>query len=122
MTCLVMLKTEVEIGANDQIPVALAHFLERGVAGYTRVVDQNVDGSDLFANPCDALLAGIEIRNVDRVGAEFATAGLVFGDPFLGLRVAGRTGDHNPIAGRVHFRADRTAKPAHSARDYCNAH
>ena len=59
----------------------------------------------------NALLAGIEIRNVDRVGAEFATAGLVFGDPFLGFRVAGRMGDHNPIAGRVQFRADRIAKP-----------
>ena len=80
------------------------------------------NGSDLFGNPCDALLAGIEIRNVDRVGAEFATAGLVFGDPFLGFRVAERMGDHNPVAGRVHFRADRIAKPAHSARDYCNAH
>jgi hypothetical protein len=31
-------------------------------------------------------------------------------------------GDHNPVAGRVHFRADRIAKPAHSARDYRNAH
>ena len=112
----------VEIGANDRIPVGLAHFLERGIAGYTRVVDQNVDGSDLFGNPCDALLAGIEIRNVDRVCAEFATAGLVFGDPFLGFRVGGRMGNHNPVAGRVHFRADRIAKPAHSARDYCNAH
>ena len=37
------------------------------------VVNQNVDGSDFIGNPCDALLAGIEIRNVDRVGAEFAT-------------------------------------------------
>ena len=33
-----------------------------------------------------------------------------------------RLKDHNPVAGRVHFRADRIAKPAHSARDYCNAH
>jgi hypothetical protein len=115
-----MLKTE--IGANDRIPVVLAHFLERGVAGYISVVDQNVDGSDLFGNPSDTLLAGIEIRNVDRVGTEFATAGLVFGDPFLGIRVAGRMGDYNPVAGRVHFRADRIAKPAHSTRDYCNAH
>jgi hypothetical protein len=99
-----MLKTE--IGANDRIPVVLAHFLERGVAGYISVVDQNVDGSDLFGNPCDALLAGIELRNVGRVGTEFATAGLVFGDPFLSFRVAGRMSDHDPIAGRVHFRAD----------------
>src|SRR6188472_2111145 len=37
------------------------------------------------------------------------------GEPFLGFRVAGRMGDHNPVAGRVHFRADRIAKPAHSA-------
>ena len=103
-------------------PSRLAHFLERGVAGYTRVVDQNINGSDLFGNPCDALLAGIEIRHVDWVGAEFATAGLVFGDPVLGFRIAGRMGDHNPIAGRVHFRADQIAKPAHSTRDYCNAH
>jgi hypothetical protein len=53
---------------------------------YTRIIDQNVDGSDFIGDPCDALLAGIEIRNVDRVGARRAPDRLARTDGLLAFR------------------------------------
>jgi hypothetical protein len=93
----------VKIGANNDIPVALSHLLESSVASYTRVVNENIDWSHFLNNPADAFLTRIEIRDINWVGAEFATVRFLHGEPFLHLFVAGRMRYRNPVSGCMHF-------------------
>ena len=112
----------VEVGADDRIPVRLGHLLERRVLGDPRIVDQDVDGPDILGHAGDAVLAGVEIRNVDPVGAELAPGRVVLAEPVFHSRVAWRMSYHHAIACRMHLGADRFAQAAHSACDDCYAH
>ena len=43
----VMLKTPVEVGVDDLLPLLRRHLVEHGVAGDAGVVDQHVDRAEL---------------------------------------------------------------------------
>ena len=64
ITGRVMLKSEVEIGADDGGPLVLGHLVEEAVAGDAGIVDQDVDRPVLGLDLGDAGGAGVVIADV----------------------------------------------------------
>jgi hypothetical protein len=65
-TCFVMLNTESRTPSRDWCERFRSPLIifESGVAGYTCVVDKNIDWSHILNNPFDTFLARIEVRDM----------------------------------------------------------
>jgi hypothetical protein len=111
----------IEVGLHDRIPIGLAHLAKGHVLGDARVVDEDVDGTNLSSHLFYAGLARLEVRHIAGVGFEIVALLLHVGQPFGRCLVRRRVCDSDAISCVSHFRADRFAEAAHAARNNRNA-
>src|SRR5215469_16517344 len=105
----------VEIGLDDRVPGIVGHLLEGAVAGDTRIVHEDVDGTDLCACHFEGTLRRVPVGDVALGSVDIAAGSAHVCEPALLARRAWAApgDDRDPIPAQAP--ADRRPDAAHSS-------